>query len=134
MRSGQTLNMLKKFQYALLKKTGAVVTIEKPMDSIAPEQGAEGVPLPPIIPDFIVTARERGGQERRVVIETMGYSDQGYRERKARLHPEMQRAADAGAVINHDFHEPGHWQQEWRDNRFRRELWRILGNQDEDLK
>ncbi len=130
----QTLNMLKKFQYALLKKTGAVVTIEKPMDSIAPEQGPEGVPLPPIIPDFIVTARERGGQERRVVIETMGYSDQGYRERKARLHPEMQRAADAGAVINHDFHEPGHWQQEWRDNRFRRELWRILGNQEEDLK
>jgi hypothetical protein len=129
----QTLSMLKNFQYALLKKSGAVVTIEKPMDSLAPDQGADGTPLRPIIPDFIVTARERDGQERRVVIETMGYSDQGYRERKARLHPEMQRAADAVAVITHDFHEPGPWQQEWRDNRFRRNLWRILGNQEESV-
>jgi hypothetical protein len=60
----------------------------------------------------------------------MGYADQGYRERKARLHPEMQRAAGATMVIEHDFQEPAHWQQDWRDKQFRRELWRQLGTQE----
>lgn len=129
-----TLGMLKNFQYAIKKKSETVVTIEKPLESIAPEQHADGTALPPIIPDFIVTARGRDGRERRIVVETMGYRDLGYRERKERLHPRMQHAADAAAVITHDFHEPGHWQQEWRDNRFRRDLWRELGEREDDSK
>ena len=45
---------------------------------------------------------------KRAVVETMGYADEGYRERKARLHPEMQEAADAASVIEHDFQMPAY--------------------------
>jgi DNA polymerase III psi subunit len=39
----------------------------------------------------------------------------------------MQEAAGAASVIEHDFQKPAHWQQEWRDKQFRRELWQQLG-------
>ena len=122
-----TLMLLKNFQYAMLKGSGAIVTIDKPMDSLVSDKWPDGRSRPPVIPDFIVTARDRDGSVKRAVIETMGYADEGYRERKARLHPEMQEAADAASVIEHDFQMPAHWQQEWRDKQFRRELWQQLG-------
>jgi hypothetical protein len=122
-----TLALLKNFQYAMLKGSGSVVTIDKPMDSLAPDRWPDGRPRPPVIPDFLVTVRDRDGSMKRAVIETMGYADKGYRERKARLHPEMLDAAGASAVIKHDFQFPAHWQQDWRDKQFRRELWRQLG-------
>ena len=125
-----TLKLLMNFKYAMLKKSGAIVSIEKPMDSIASEEDGDDAAPPPLIPDFIVTVRDRDGSVKRAVVETMGYGDQGYRDRKERLHPQMRQAAGALAVIAHDFHEPGHWQQEWRDNRFRRDLWRGLGGQE----
>jgi hypothetical protein len=62
----------------------------------------------------------------------MGYADEGYRGRKRVLHPRMGRAAGAMAVLEHDFHLPGHWQQEWRDNRFKRLLWQSLGPEEHD--
>jgi hypothetical protein len=122
-----TLMLLKNFQYAMLKGSGALVTIDKPMDSLVSEKWPDGRSRPPVIPDFIVTVRDRDGSVKRAVVETMGYADEGYRERKARLHPEMQEAAGATSVIEHDFQMPAHWQQEWRDKQFRRELWQQLG-------
>ncbi len=128
----QTLAVLLQFQRQMARRHQAAVIIEKSMESIGPETDASGTPCPPLIPDFIVTARYRDGGARRAVVETMGYADEGYRERKLRLHPEMQRAAGAAAaVIEHDFQLPGHWRQDWRDNRFRRALWQGLGPQGE---
>ena len=74
----------------------------------------------------MVTVRYRDGSERRVVVETMGYADDGYRDRKRILHPHMKRAAGAVAVLEHDFHLPERWRQEWRDTRFKRVLWQSL--------
>jgi hypothetical protein len=127
----QTLALLLQFQRQTARRHQAAVIIEKPMESMASETDDSGAPCPPLIPDFIVTARHRDGTERRVIVETMGYADEGYRERKLRLHPEMQRAAGASAVIEHDFQLPGHWPQDWRDNRLRRALWQMLGPQGE---
>ena len=56
----------------------------------------------------------------------MGYADDGYRDRKHNLHPQMARAAGATALLEHDFHLPERWRQEWRDTRFKRILWRSL--------
>jgi hypothetical protein len=35
-------------------------------------------------------------------------------------------------VLEHDFHVPEHWRQEWRDNKLSRELWKqfVAGGQD----
>lgn len=127
----QTLSLLVQFQRQMAQKHQAAVIIEKPMESIGRQTDAYGAPCPPLTPDFIVTARYRDGDERRVVVETMGYAEEGYRARKERLHPEMQRAAGAAAVLEHDFQLPGHWQQAWRDRRLRRELWQALGPGDQ---
>ena len=123
----QTLAILVAFQRRMARRHQASVTIEKPMESIAPGEAEDGTPLPPLIPDFVVTARYRDGRERRVVVETMGYADDGYRNRKRILHPQMGRAAGAMTVLEHDFHLPQRWEQEWRDNRFKRLLWHSLG-------
>ena len=123
----QTLAILVAFQRRMARRHQASVTIEKPMELIAPGEAEDGTPLPPLIPDFVVTARYRDGRERRVVVETMGYADDGYRNRKRILHPQMGRAAGAMTVLEHDFHLPQRWEQEWRDNRFKRLLWHSLG-------
>lgn len=130
----QTLDILLQFQGQMARRYRAAVIIEKPMESLGPAADGDGTPLPPLIPDFIVTARYADGSERRVLVETMGYADEGYRQRKLRLHPEMQRAAGAAAVLEHDFQLPGPWPQDWRDNRLRRALWRALGPQGEELQ
>ena len=123
----QTLAILIAFQRRMAQRHQTVVTIAKPMESLGPAQREDGTPLPALIPDFVVTARYPDGGERRVVVETMGYADDGYRNRKLVLHPQMGRAAGAIAVVEHDFHVPAHWQQAWRDNRFKRLLWQSLG-------
>lgn len=127
----QTLAILVAFQRRMLRRHQAAVTIEKPMESIGPGQADDGTPQPPLIPDFLVKVRYRNGRERRVVIETMGYADEGYRNRKRVLHPQMEHAAGALTVLEHDFHLPGHWRQAWRDNRFKRLLWQSLGPEDQ---
>jgi hypothetical protein len=128
----QTLALLVQFQRQMARRHQAAVIIDKLMESIGPETDAQGTPCPPLIPDFVVTARYRDGGERRAVVETTGYADEGYRARKLRLHPEMQRAAGAAVVLEHDFQRPGHWRQDWRDNRLRRALWQALGPQGEE--
>ena len=131
----QTLALLLQFQRQMARRHQAAVVIEKPMESIGPETDASGTPCPPLVPDFIVTARYRDSGERCAIVETMGYAEEGYRERKLRLHPEMQRASGAAAaVLEHDFHLPGRWRQDWRDNRLRRALWQTLGPQGEEAR
>jgi hypothetical protein len=128
----QTLTILLQFQRQMARRHQAAVIIEKAMENLGPAADDAGTALPPLIPDFIVTARYRDGGERRVLVETMGYADEGYRARKARLHSEMQHAAGAEAVVEHDFHLPCQRPQDWRDNRLRRALWQALGIQSEE--
>lgn len=120
-----TLNLLLAFR-ARMARSGLAVGITKPLQDLAPPREAGAPAGPPLIPDFVVTAGSAGGEVRRAVVETMGYRDAGYRERKLRLHPQMQAAVGAAAVIEHDFHQPAHWRQDWRDNRLGRELWKVL--------
>ena len=123
----QTLSILLAFQRRMGRGRQAAVTIEKPMESIGSAEAEDGTPRPPLIPDFVMVTRYRGGRERRVLVETMGYADESYRDRKRALHPQMGRATRAMAVLEHDVHFPGHWRQEWRDNRFKRSLWQSFG-------
>ena len=61
----------------------------------------------------------------------MGFADEGYRARKARLHPIMSAALGGAPVVPHDFHVPAHWTQAWRDNKFWRDArWALTGPQD----
>jgi hypothetical protein len=117
----ETLKLLRKFQWVLGKRQGIAVTMEKPLESLGPEEDAEGGVLPPLIPDFLL---EGGG--RRIIVETMGYGDALYRARKEQLHPLMLGAAAADLVLPHDFHEPPRWRQDWRDKRFTRGLWKLF--------
>ncbi len=121
----ETLKLLRKFQWVVGKRQGLALTIEKPLESIGPDEDAEGMALPPLIPDFVM---EGGG--RRIIVETMGYRDALYRERKEQLHPLMLEAAAAQSVLLHDFHEPVRWRQEWRDNGLTRGLWKLFGGGD----
>jgi hypothetical protein len=122
----RTLSVLLAFQRVMAQRHQAAVIIDKPMESIATTETEHGTPRPPLIPDFVVTTRYRDGTERRVVVETMGYADEGYRDRKRILHRQMARAVGATALLEHDFHFPERWRQEWRDTRFKRILWQSL--------
>lgn len=96
---------------------GARLTVRKPLwDLASPQDMVDGEAHEPIIPDFIVEAEE-GGVVRRIVVETMGYGQAAYRERKARLCSEMERLG-GGRVVQHDFHLPLDWPQSERDRAF----------------
>ncbi|HTU56470.1 MAG TPA: hypothetical protein VMF62_21095 [Acetobacteraceae bacterium] len=83
----QTLSILLAFQRRMGRGRQAAVTIEKPMESIGSAEAEGGTPPPPLIPDFVVVTRYRNGRKPRLVLESMGYADDGYRDRKRVLHP-----------------------------------------------
>jgi hypothetical protein len=120
----QTFAQLRSVQTWLGKRNLARVSIEKPLFDISPEDigKAEVVPRPPCLPDFIVRATGEDGAAKAAVIETMGFSDADYRERKWRSHALMSRAVGGAPVIMHDFHEPAGRSQPDRD----REFWRAV--------
>lgn len=95
----------------------ARLSIHKPLwDLQASPAAADGEAHEPIIPDFIVEVEDHGAK-RRAVVETMGYGEAAYRERKRRLRPELERLG-GGPVIEHDFHLPADWPQSERDKTF----------------
>jgi hypothetical protein len=47
------------------------------------------------------------GGAKTVVVETMGYADVIYRQRKMRTHAQMSVLCGGAPVIHHDFHQPG---------------------------
>lgn len=117
----QTLEQLRSTQRWLARQDGIEASIEKPLSDIGPPPGPDVPPRPPCIPDFVV----RGGG-RTAVVETMGYADEGYRSRKVRVHAAMSAALDGAPVVEHDFHRPPGWPQDWRDGRLRREVRRAV--------
>ena len=58
----------------------------------------------PCLPDFILWAEaDHRIQHRAVVVETMGFADDAYRDRKHRTHGLMSRILDGAPVVEHDF-------------------------------
>lgn len=117
----RTLAQLQSVQGWLKREDGIEAVVEKPLFDIGPQTGPEVQPRPPCIPDFVM--RGDGGT---AIIETMGYADEGYRTRKVRVHVALSAALDGAPVVEHDFHLPPTWQQDWRDKRFRRDVYRAV--------
>ena len=113
----RTLGQLRSLQSWLARKKNTPVSIEKPLFDIGPDTGPEVQPRPPCIPDFVV----RSGAAT-AIVETMGFADAGYRNRKVRVHAALTAALAEAPVVLHDFHEPPGRAQDWRDSRFWREL------------
>ena len=83
----------------------------------------------PCLPDFLLWARPvpHGGREA-VIVETMGYPDALYRERKARSHALMRHVLGGAPLVSHDFHLPADQSQPERDRRFWLECrWAVTG-------
>lgn len=90
----------------LLHKRGVRVTIEKPLFDIGPaeadEEEADNARVL-CIPDFLLKVTNPvAGQPPVVIVETMGYEDDVYRDRKQRTHALM-RAVLQGAPLLEDF-------------------------------
>ena len=105
------------------------LSIEKPLFDLAAMPGPGEDPAPPCIPDFMVRAEGIGPLGRSlVIVETMGFEDEAYRERKHRGHAAMQAVCGGAPLVEHDFHMPADRPQEWRDQRFWRDLrWAVTG-------
>ncbi len=73
----------------------------------------------PCLPDFILWAEaDHRIQHRVVVVETMGFADDAYRDRKHRTHGLMSRILDGAPVVEHDFWSPADRPQAQRDRQF----------------
>lgn len=116
----------------LRDKQGIRLEIEKPLFDIAGLDDPEDPAIPPrepCTPDFILRAKPApAGGSATVLVETMGYADYVYRERKVVMHELMTQVAGAPVVL-HDFHFPGGQAQEGRDQRFWLDArWTITGH------
>jgi hypothetical protein len=131
----RTLKRLMSVQRWLLQTRNVVMSIEKPLFDIGPldedvgdgdgdegrragvdraqaagggqGRGVSRGSRPPIIPDFVVRAKSAQGLTATVIVETMGYDDEVYRERKMRLHPMMREALNQAPLVQHICHHAG---------------------------
>jgi hypothetical protein len=131
--SAGTLAVLVQLQNWLKEKKALRIMIKKPdfdlpeiAGGLLPEDsGSSG----PCIPDFVVQASAvtAGGSEK-LIVETMGYADEVYRDRKARTHTLMSKALGGAPVVHLYFHFPLDQTQHARDRRFwLRCRWLIAG-------
>ncbi len=124
----RTLAQLRSVQSWLLNKQDIAVSIEKPMADIGLAGTGDADPRPPCIPDFVVRLvnRASGKEGQAAVVETMGFANANYRDRKERLHPLMLEALGGALVVQHDFHEPREMPQAERDKVFWQEVRRAV--------
>jgi hypothetical protein len=119
----RTLAVLVQLQTWLRERKALRVTIKKPVFDLPEIAGGllleDGQSSGPCIPDFVVQATDvmEGGSEK-LIVETMGYADEVYRDRKARTHTLMSEALGGAPVVQHDFHFPLDQIQVARDRRF----------------
>ncbi|MDR3423726.1 MAG: hypothetical protein P4M13_01420 [Alphaproteobacteria bacterium] len=85
----ETLAILIACRDELAKKSNITMTIEKPLFDIGPRETED--PRELCLPDFILRCRGEGVSQPLVVIETMGYDDPAYRERKQRMRALFER-------------------------------------------
>lgn len=99
------------------KPDAPALSLEKPLfDLEVTLNGEKGF----VLPDFIVTASKPGGKHHTVVIETMGYTDDDYCERKAEQHKGIR---ELGLLQT----DPPRWPQEL-DKTFSRHVFGIFMN------
>ncbi|EAQ0500394.1 hypothetical protein CTP45_25495 [Salmonella enterica] len=113
-----TLKSLSTVTKWLLNKPDApTLSLEKPLFDIEVcTDGEKGY----VLPDFIVMATTNDGKKSKVVIETMGYTDDDYCERKAEQHKGMRQIG----ILQTD---PPRWPQEIKTS-FERHLFGVLYN------
>jgi hypothetical protein len=58
------------------------------------------------------------GGRKTIIVETMGYADAIYRQRKMRTQAQMSVLFGGAPIIHHDFHQPQSLSQETRNQRF----------------
>ncbi len=132
-----TFQLLLQLQAWLLKNKTVSLVIKKPvfdLTSVPVESGPDGgptTPRGPCIPDFLVAADHvPPGGVSSMIVETMGYPDLEYRERKQRTHLLMGQSLSAAPVIEHDFHLPADQSQLDRDRRFWLDCrWTVTGKE-----
>jgi len=124
----------------LFHKKGIGISIVKPLFDMSARSGATELdsntdtPREPCIPDFLLEAdRVPKGGKSLLVIETMGYADVQYRDRKQLTHTRMGLVTGHSPVIEHDFHFPFSQSQIERDRRFWLDCrWHITGSIDQN--
>jgi hypothetical protein len=128
-----TLRTLIGTQTWLVRARNVLMTIEKPQFDLGdlPDQAVDTVSVdarPPVIPDFVVRAKAANGREATVIVETMGYDDARYLERKRFIHPLMRAALNDAPIILHrpQIKGPG---SEVAGNEFNRVLLRAIFRQ-----
>jgi len=100
-----------------LKDKAGELNLEKPLFDIEVDvEGEKGF----VLPDFIIQAKMPDGREHAVVIETMGYTDDEYCERKAEQHKGMRTLGSLQT-------DPPRWPQEV-DKRFTNHLYGFMLN------
>ncbi len=101
------------------------MVVQKPLFAVGPDETDTSRGL--CLPDFVLRARGIGVERPTIVVETMGYADDSYRERKKRLRSlfeAIDRRPGAGPtpVIEHDRFRtdlPGHPDDRpWREVRW----------------
>jgi hypothetical protein len=123
----ETLQQLIKCRDWLSEKHNITVTIEKPLFDLGPAEGQD--PRDLCRPDFVMRCR-RGNSAARllVIIETMGYKEADYRERKRRmklLFENIKGGTPPHPVIEHDKLDP-HLKFDAVDTQFRTKVCSVI--------
>lgn len=122
-RERQTLAQIEDVAAWLFRKHQVAMRAEKPLFDMGDPmpEGDDVETRETCVPDFLVTASLPGGASTLLVVETMGYGDDFYRDRKLRTHAVMRRVFGR-EPIEHDFLRPDNEAQPARDKRFRKRL------------
>lgn len=99
----QTLDLLIECRNWLSKNHGISVTIEKPMFDLGSVKTDDAREV--CRPDFVLRCHRRNGTHVIVIVETMGFNDPVYRERKHRmrvLFEQIKGGIPPHAVIEYD--------------------------------
>ena len=132
----QTFHVLTQLQSWLSNRKGIGIAVVKPLFDMSNRSGLDepdgdpDITREPCIPDFLLEAnRVPTGGRALLVVETMGYADPKYRERKQRTQITMGVAIGGSPVVEHDFHFPNSQTQAERDRRFWLDCrWQITGS------
>jgi hypothetical protein len=115
----QTLEGIAEVARWLNDKAGDLTLVKPLFDIEVNVEGEKGF----VLPDFIIQTKMPDGRERTVVIETMGYTDDEYCERKAEQHKGMRTLGSLQT-------DPPRWPQEV-DKRFTNHLYGFMLNLDQ---
>lgn len=102
----ETLDIIINCRDWISERFGIAMTITKPLFDVGPPVETSG-PRELCLPDFVIEPIGQGVTHPTVVVETMGYSDVDYRDRKKRLRPLFEKVGiqigtEPTPVVEHD--------------------------------